>query len=164
MRVFKDKNGLEWRVVIDIGVCREARQRFDINLYKVADDEFATLAKVVEDPVMLADILFLACGSQAKERNMAIADFEAVFNGDAVRAAAKALTDELLDFSLAPASREAFGAAIRKGQEVQTAAAKLLMAKVEATSTESLVKKWSDTSGDSPVSQASIQTGSLTGS
>jgi hypothetical protein len=95
MPTFKDTNGREWLVTINVAQVRRVREKLSVNLADVHTD--AVLAKL-QDPVTLVDVLFVLIESQAHERHISDEDFAAGLGGDALETACAALLEALCDF------------------------------------------------------------------
>jgi hypothetical protein len=91
MPSFKDTNGKEWSVKIDAPKIREVRSICSLDL--VAQDGSA-FQKLADDVVLLVDTLWVLCREQAN----GVTECSLALVGDAIEAAAKALTDAMLDF------------------------------------------------------------------
>jgi hypothetical protein len=69
MNTFKDSDGREWEIALDLGVAKRLRARgFDL-----LDEE--RLAEMSQDIITQADLLFLVCDRQAEDRNVSDEDF-----------------------------------------------------------------------------------------
>jgi hypothetical protein len=95
MPTFKDTNGREWLVTINVAQVRRVREKLSVNLADVHTD--AVLAKL-QDPVTLVDVLFVLVEAQAHERHISDEDFAAGLGGDALEAACAAILEALCDF------------------------------------------------------------------
>lgn len=68
-----------------------------IDLYQLVNDGFTSLAKLVSDPVQLADVLYCLCKVEAEARQVSDEDFGRGLAGDAITLAADAFVEELID-------------------------------------------------------------------
>ena len=59
MKTFTDNAGRTWTVQVNVAAVKRVRGLVGIDLYKLVDDGFQALAKLVSDPVQLADVLVL---------------------------------------------------------------------------------------------------------
>jgi hypothetical protein len=58
MRTFTDNAGRTWIVQVNVAAIKRVRGLLGVDLYKLLDDGFQALAKLVSDPVQLADVLY----------------------------------------------------------------------------------------------------------
>jgi len=111
MHSFKDTNGTEWAVAVNVATVKRVRQAIKIDLLdpKIS----ATLAG---DPIALVDTLFVLCEDQAKERGVSDEQFGAAMAGDTIAHAVDALLEEIVDFSR-PRERARGKKALKKMRE-----------------------------------------------
>lgn len=95
MPVFKDRNAKEWTVALDGPTIRAVRQERQVNLGAMDGKVFAEMEA---DPVLLLDVLWIICRSQAQAAGISDVQFGQALVGDAIDGATKALTDAWLDF------------------------------------------------------------------
>ncbi len=65
MKTFTDNAGRTWTVSINVAAIKRVRGLLDVDLYKLVDDGFQPLSKLVSDPVQLADVLYCLCKDEA---------------------------------------------------------------------------------------------------
>ena len=104
MRSFKDRTGREWNVQVDVTAAKRLRTLLGFNL--VASDFGATLEKLLSDPVLICDVVYVLCKPQADEAKVTDEDFGRAMAGDAIEAATEVLLAELTDFTPNPRDRE----------------------------------------------------------
>ncbi|MEX2188443.1 MAG: hypothetical protein WD875_16665, partial [Pirellulales bacterium] len=92
---FKDTNGREWLVTLNVAQVKRVRERLRINL---ADLQEGDLLSRLADPVTLVDVLFVLVQPQADEINVSDEQFAAGLGGDTLTAASTALLEALCDF------------------------------------------------------------------
>lgn len=119
MHIFKDINGKTWTLEVNVFTIKKVRAHCQVNLLDVLDinqDEQGLMAKIAEDPVLLAEILYAICVPDQEKTAEKEAAFMAALAGDAVEQATMALLEEIADFF-----PKAKGALLRKVLEVARA-------------------------------------------
>ena len=102
MKPFTDNANRTWTVTINVDAIKRVRSLLEIDLLKVLDDGCKLLADLHDDPVLLVDVLYCLCKTQADSQNLTDEDFGRAMFGDAILHAHKALIEELADFSRVP--------------------------------------------------------------
>lgn len=104
MKSFKDTEGRDWLVEINVGTVMRVRAMCDgldlVNVIRVENNRPNTdlLEKLADDPVLLVNVLYVVCNEQVKERNLSTEQFAQAMAGDCIEQAVVALLDELVDF------------------------------------------------------------------
>ena len=104
MRIFKDKNGQDWQIVLNVHQMKRIRAALGIDLVNVItlDKEgvvkVAMIDRIANDPCLLVDILWVLVEEQAKAINVTDEQFGAALAGESIENATKAFLDELVDF------------------------------------------------------------------
>ena len=103
MKIFKDSNGREWKVVITVETVKRVRSLCGVNLLDaVKFEENGVKADLIDrisnDPVLLVDIMYCICRPQAEAEKVSDVDFGEHMTGDTVEAATDALLEELVNF------------------------------------------------------------------
>lgn len=106
MRTFKDRDGREWEIVIDLPAVKLVKQLAGVDILAGGDDKAPLFGGMLDEPVKLVDCLYVLCRRQAEARKLTDEDFGRAFSGEAIEAATDALTQELIDF-FPPRRREA---------------------------------------------------------
>ena len=121
MPQFRDNAGRTWTVELNVDAIKRVRSLLGLDLL----GEAPTLLRLAADPVLLVDTLFVVCRPEANERYVTDEDFGRAMAGDALGAAAEALTQALSDFYQSPRDRararriaELTGAMIEETHEV----------------------------------------------
>ena len=120
MHTFADKLGRTWYVDVNVTTIRRVRAALDVDLYLLVDDKMQALGALVSDPCRLADVLYVLCKDDADTKNISDEDFGRALAGDAIRAAAEAFVEELIDFFPDERSRAALRRVIAAGRQVRT--------------------------------------------
>jgi hypothetical protein len=116
MRTFKDNEGREWQVRIDVNAVRSVRSELDVNLLALPDQEFALLTRLTTDLVLLVDVLYVVCRKQAQDRSISDEEFGRSMYGDCIQNAADALIRETIDFFPDARRRAMLSKVIDKGK------------------------------------------------
>jgi len=115
--VFKDSQGREWIVEISVDTVKRVRTVLDLDLLSIADRESDVLEKLLDDPVMLCNVLFVVVQPQAEKLGVGDEDFGRSLFGDVLDDATKAFLMGLADF-FPRRRRELLKAALSKVDEV----------------------------------------------
>lgn len=114
MHTFKDTAGREWKVDIHVTAVKQVRNLLHVNLLELMDDECALLKRMTTDPVLLVDVVYVVCKSQADEVGISDEQFGRAMAGDPIEAAYWALMEGLADFFSDPGKRGLFKMFIQK--------------------------------------------------
>ncbi len=104
MKVFKDNQGREWQIALNVYEMKRIRAVLGVDLVNVItlDKEGAVKVDLVDrianDPCLLVDILWVLVESQAKEEGVSDVEFGSSLSGEAIASATAAFLDELVDF------------------------------------------------------------------
>lgn len=129
MHIFKDTNGRVWNIEVNVFTIKKVRAHCNINLLDVVDlnqGSDGLLAKIAEDPVLLADILYAVCVPDDEKSNEKESEFLTSLSGESVEQASMALLEEIADFF-----PKAKGALLRKVLETARAQEKKATATLE---------------------------------
>jgi hypothetical protein len=152
MRTFKDNAGRTWSLTLNVWTVKKVRDLLGVDLLDLggesatgpSDKKPGLLFRLIADPVLLVDVLYVVCRDQADETGITDEQFGRAMGGDAIDAATKAFLEELADFTPSPRDRararkviETTWAMIEKAQDVLDARLeKELPAAAEALLTE----------------------------
>lgn len=103
MRTFTDNADRTWAIAVDINAVRRVRTALSLNL--VNSDFSDTLQKLLADPVLLCDTIYVICKPDADRLGVTDIDFGRAMAGDAIEKATSALLDELANFIPNPRDR-----------------------------------------------------------
>jgi hypothetical protein len=95
MKKFKDVEGRDWQIVVNVGSAKKVRDLTGVNLFDLFQSE---AQRVFSDPCLLVDVLFVLCQEQCRERSITDEAFGRGLVGDAIEHAAEALLGEVADF------------------------------------------------------------------
>jgi len=96
MKTFKDNAGRAWTVTVNVDAIKRVRSLLDVNLMDAVDGKL--LERLVSDPVLLCDVIYVLCKPEADQKNVTDEDFGRSMAGDAIEHATTALLEELVDF------------------------------------------------------------------
>ncbi len=119
MRTFTDNAGRTWTVQVNVAAIKRVRGLLGVDLYKLVDDGFQALAKLVSDPVELADVLYCLVKDEADAKQITDEDFGRGLAGDAITLAADAFVEELIDFFPDARARAGLKKVIDAGKKVR---------------------------------------------
>lgn len=100
MRTFQDNQKRTWEVEINVSVVKRVRGALDLDLLGVM--EGGVLERLVNDPVLLCDLIYVVCQPQAEKADISDEDFGRAMAGDAIDHATSAVLEELADFFPSP--------------------------------------------------------------
>ena len=119
MKTFNDNAGRSWTVQINVDAIKRVRDLAQVNLLEVVEGKL--LERLISDPILLCDVIYSLCKSQADSGGVSDVDFGRAMGGDAIDGATTALLEELVDF-FPQAKRRVLAKALAKLQKLQTAA------------------------------------------
>jgi len=157
MRTFTDNAGRTWTVQVNVSAVKRVRGLVGIDLYKLVDDGFQALGKLVSDPVQLADVLFCLVKEEAEAKQITDEEFGRGLAGDAITLAADAFVEELIDFFPDARARASLRKAIEAGKVVRDKVISHAEKILDSINPETEAQKWINSSGTWPESSASIQ-------
>lgn len=150
MKSFKDTEGREWMISLNVTTIKRVRDLCGIDLLQSFGS--AALEKLASDPIMLCDLLFVLCRDDAEKRNVSDEDFGMALGGDALNDATTAFLAELVNFTPNPRRREILQKAFAKMQEVESAMMNYAEARLAALDAETTAKTLGEQSIASPES------------
>ena len=136
MKTFSDNAGRLWVVSLNIDTVKRVRSLLEVDLLQVVEGKL--LERLVADPVLLCDILFVICKTEADARNVTDEDFGRGLAGDAIDAATKALLEELVDF-FPLGKRRLLGKALEKLRTLEARALTLAEQRLDSPELEKKV-------------------------
>lgn len=96
MKTFTDNTGKTWSIAINVGTVKRVRASLDVNLLDAVEGKL--IERLVSDPILLCDVIFVLCQQEAETRGITDEQFGQAMAGDAIDAATSALLEELVDF------------------------------------------------------------------
>jgi len=95
MRTFKDNQGREWTIAINVDVAKRVLDLTGISVVTLTPE---TLDKMVSDAIKLVDVVYAIVKPQADSRSVARSDFDASIGGASLDNAIDAFIEELISF------------------------------------------------------------------
>ena len=110
MRSFKDNADRTWTITLNVYAVKKVRDLLRVDLLDLGGGEEAKpgvglLYRLIADPVLLVDVLYVVCKEQADGANVTDEQFGRSMAGDAIDAATRAFLEELADFTPSPRDR-----------------------------------------------------------
>lgn len=118
VRSFTDAEGRTWRIRITTHEVRQVRDTLGRWLPDAANPASEFCQEISSDPVLLVDVLYVVCRSQAEERRVSDEDFGRALAGDAIWEASCALLEAVCDFFPSQAQRDARRALVDRSKRV----------------------------------------------
>ena len=152
MAQFTDNAGHTWIVTLNVDVVKRVRSLCGLDLLDVG-----SLTRLAEDPVLLCDVVYAVCKSQADDAEVTDEDFGRAMAGDAIEAASAALVEEISNF-FPSRLRGVLKKATAKMSKLQDVMLEAAEAKIESGELEEAVKRLmlGESSTSSPESSGSI--------
>jgi hypothetical protein len=104
MKTFTDNKGRTWEIEVTVATVKRVRGlcKVDLNSIVELDRNNRPSAELLErlssDPVLLVDVLYAVCKSQADKLGVSDVDFGEAMAGDSIEHATTALLEEVIDF------------------------------------------------------------------
>jgi len=108
MRTFKDNASRSWSLALSIWTVKKVRDLLGVDLLDLGGSDKpgdGLLYRLIADPVLLVDVLYVVCKDQADAAAVTDEQFGRAMGGDAIDAATKAFLEELADFTPSPRDR-----------------------------------------------------------
>ena len=130
MRSFKDNQGRQWSVDINVTAIKRVRGLTGEDLMQVI--EGTLIEKLIRDPVLLCDVVYAICKPEADTRSVSDEEFGKAMAGDAIEAATTAVLEELVGFCPSPRDRANLGRVLQATRKVMDRARDLVEKKLES--------------------------------
>ena len=130
MRAFKDNQGRQWSVDINVTAIKRVRGLTGEDLMQVI--EGTLIEKLIRDPVLLCDVVYALCKPEADSRSVSDEEFGKAMAGDAIEAATTAVLEELVSFCPSPRDRANLGRVLQATRKVMDRARDLVEKKLES--------------------------------
>ena len=102
-RTFKDNEGRVWTPKVTLYEAARIKRNCNIHI-----EDFDDIQRMVQDPMLLCDTLFIVCEDEAVRKGVSAENFGRSLFGDAIKAAREALLTAVSDFFSDPRARTAF--------------------------------------------------------
>lgn len=152
MKSFTDTKGQVWELTINFGQIKRVRGLLEVNLHGLFDDQAKPLAKLLDDPFTLMNVLYVLLKDQAEKLNISDEQFPYLFDGETFHAAADCLVEELIDFFHDRQGRQALRKLIEKSKELSHLTLQNIESEIDNIDLASLTKKSKNSSTVAPVS------------
>lgn len=96
MKTFIDNSGQSWAVDINVDCIKRVQAALDVNLLDAVEGKL--IERLVSDPVLLCDLIYVICQTEADRLSVSDEEFGRAMAGDAIDRATTALLEELIDF------------------------------------------------------------------
>jgi hypothetical protein len=130
MRSFKDNQGRQWSVEINVTAIKRVRGLTGEDLMQVI--EGTLIEKLIRDPVLLCDVVYAICKPEADSRSVSDEEFGKAMAGDAIEAATTAVLEELVGFCPSPRDRANLGRVLQATRRVMDRARDLVEKKLDS--------------------------------
>lgn len=130
MRSFKDNQGRQWSVDINVTAIKRVRGLTGEDLMQVI--EGTLIEKLIRDPVLLCDMVYALCKPEADARSVSDEDFGKGMAGDAIEAATTAVLEELVGFCPSPRDRANLGRVLQATRKVMDRARDMVEKKLDS--------------------------------
>ncbi len=130
MRSFKDNQGRQWSVEINVTAIKRVRGLTGEDLMQVI--EGTLIEKLIRDPVLLCDVVYAICKPEADSRSVSDEEFGKAMAGDAIEAATTAVLEELVGFCPSPRDRANLGRVLQATRKVMDRARDLVEKKLDS--------------------------------
>lgn len=109
MRTFRDTVGRSWNLALNVYAVKKVRDLLKVDLLDLGLDAGkpgeGLLYRMIADPILLVDVLFVTCKDQADKIGVTDEQFAQAMAGDVIDVATKAFLEELADFTPSPRDR-----------------------------------------------------------
>ena len=138
MKQFIDNVGRTWGISINVDAIKRVREILSINLLDAVEGKL--IERLVGDPILLCDVIFVLCQPEATARNISDEDFGRAMAGDAIDAATTSLLEELVAF-FPKARRQLLTKALEKLKLMETKAIALIDQKLDDPNLEANLER-----------------------
>ena len=110
MAVFVDGKKRSWEVSVTVTTLVKAKSLLAIDLLTIIDKDSPLLARLIEDPVLLCNLLYVTVKEQADTLKVTDEEFGRGLSGDTLNDATRAFLEALADFFRSTIKRTALKA------------------------------------------------------
>lgn len=128
MKTFVDAAGRTWTVIVNVNAVKRVRDLLKEDLLDVG----TILPRLLLDPILLCDVLYVICKPQADKMGVSDEEFASAMAGDVIAQAKSAFLEEYVDFFPDPSQRETLRLAIEKYGEVAQRTKELIKARLNS--------------------------------
>jgi len=113
MKTFKDSKGRLWQIAVNVFTVKQVKSQLDVDLTQAVvmsstpqtQPDVSLIDRLNNDPVLLADVLYVICRQEAEEKGVSDEEFGRSLAGRPIADATMALLEEIVDFFPDPARR-----------------------------------------------------------
>jgi hypothetical protein len=156
MHVFRDNNGRDWCIEINVASVKRTKALMGVDLYGLVDARFEGLDKLLGNPCDLVDVLYCLVKAEADKRGITDEDFGRGMGGDSLQRASDAFMAELIDFFPDPRVRAGLTKVLEKSRTLRNLLMDQMERDLDAMDLDSEARKLIDSSGRRPESSVSI--------
>lgn len=138
MKAFNDSTGARWEISITALSVRRVRVALNVDLLTILGGELSQ--KIQHDPVLLVDVLWAICQTDAEQRKISVEQFVDRFFGDALSDATAALLDAVIEF-FPKAKREPMARLMVKARTAEHLAVEELDKQIDALDVSDIVRR-----------------------
>jgi len=155
MHLFKDRDARDWSIDINVDAIKRVRAALNVDLLEVVEGKL--IDRLTTDPILLVDVLFVLCQSQANDKGITDEQFGRAMAGDAIESAMAAFFADLADF-FPSGRRQLMNKAMAKVETLQRMALDHANSKLDGPELEESMRRLlTNSSGNSPASSESTQ-------
>jgi hypothetical protein len=96
VKAFTDNAGRSWTIEINVDCIKRVRSILNVNLLDAVEGKL--IERLVTDPILLCDLIYVTCQPEADQQSVTDQDFGRAMAGDVIDRATTALLEELVDF------------------------------------------------------------------
>ncbi len=98
MKTFKDCEGANWDICLNLGTVKKIKDKLGINLLEIEQGEPPLLTRLGTDELFLAEIILCCIETQIEKRKLSEQDVLSRFDGQTIGKAQSCFYEELIDF------------------------------------------------------------------
>jgi hypothetical protein len=155
MHTFRDTEGREWLVQVNVAAIKRVRALIGVDLLALVDDGFRNFGKFMGDPIALVDTLYCLCKPEADAKGISDIQFGEAMAGDVIGSASDAFLAAFTDFFPDPRARESLARVIAAGRTMTDRLMEHQASQLASLDPEAEARKFIASSGGSPGSSAS---------
>ena len=149
MAVFRDNDDREWSVEISVYDLEQLKTRLGIDMTESSTEP---IQKLITDPYLMVNALYVLCEDQCKDRGMSDVDFGKMFKGDTLDGAFNALETAIVDFFRTPAQRKAMRRLMDTSGKISEGLTQAAMNELDQVDVEQVIDQLSKSLTGSPAS------------
>ena len=139
MKCFKDEKDRNWELTINIATVKKIMGLLDVNLLELEKGDPPLLTRLGTDLMLLVDVIYVLCKTQADARNVTDEDFGLALNGEAICRAQEAFYEELVLF-FRGLGRSDLAQAIQTQLEMIKKAVAVMQQKIESVDVDEVLQ------------------------